>query len=188
MTQSTALVMSLSIYRKGTSYGQRRQKNREREDISRIVRQDAQASSQGQEQGGRAASAKSRTSGIAGEAKSMTNTSRHNRRPRDETTTDRLSPCPPRRCAGDAGGGCAKNAAGRHVRNEAIKRIEQRVGEWMRELDGIRHALRCGMSVDSDRQVLKRCGTALSRLCMEYVAVGGTQARFVEICHVTAGV
>ena len=72
--------------------------------------------------------------------------------------------------------------------NEALKRIEQRVGEWMRELDSIWHALHCGMSVDPDRQVLKRCGTALSRLCMEYVTAGGTRARFVEICHATAAV
>ena len=72
--------------------------------------------------------------------------------------------------------------------NEALTRIEQRVGEWMRKLDSIWHALRCSTSVDPDRQALKRCGTALSGLCMEYVAAGGTQARFVEICHVTAGV
>jgi hypothetical protein len=67
--------------------------------------------------------------------------------------------------------------------NENRKKIEQRIERQMVELAGAWQALACQAAGGLLPQGLRNCGAELSRLGVEYLAAGGSRARFVEICH-----
>ncbi len=71
--------------------------------------------------------------------------------------------------------------------NETRTRIEERIERQVRRLEALWRAMHGGVSEAASAQLLKACGAELSRLCVEYIAAGGTRSRFVAICHETAG-